>query len=282
MAECPFSPIFGRYHNHEDCTEQAASYYHRSGRFICPTCKTSSPSFQQLLKNHIDHLTYFSAKKTSMAVTEEKEEPMPMEELTRAKHINWSKTGFILTPKALYAKKALVNVKNRDKKSFIWAVLASLHYNDISNNKNRVSQYEPFLAELKYEESDMPMRICNIPKFERQNPFLSINVLQWNPNSISRNIYHPSFSLIHRTTNVNNNNSKAVNLLHQEGSPHYFAITNLNRLLNQDKDEGSRRIRRKWCHRCMHSFWSKSALEKHTSICLRDNISYPKPLIKLV
>ena len=64
---------------------------------------------------------------------------------------------YIPTPSSLLAKKAVINVKNNDNLCFIYAVLAKLKENVITQNRERVSKYLPFMSELKYDVKDMPM-----------------------------------------------------------------------------------------------------------------------------
>ena len=75
---------------------------------------------------------------------------------------------------------AVVNPKNKyDSKCFLYSILAVLKFDVIEKNRQWISNYIPFLNELKYNEGDMPMRLSNIPKFERQNPQLRINIMQY-------------------------------------------------------------------------------------------------------
>ena len=74
--------------------------------------------------------------------------------------------SYIPTPITLQSKHAIVNVKNyRDNLCFLYSVLAVRKYNDIPHNRERVGNYIPFLSELVYDESDMPMKLSNITNF---------------------------------------------------------------------------------------------------------------------
>jgi len=76
----------------------------------------------------------------------------------------------------LAKKQAVVNVKNTsDSKCFVWSVLAALHRG--ARDPNRLHNYRPHENTLNTSGLTFPMPIKDIPKFEKQNPSISINVL---------------------------------------------------------------------------------------------------------
>ena len=58
-----------------------------------------------------------------------------------------------------------MNVQNEDNKCFLYSVLAKLH--PVEKNTERLSNYEPYIEELKTDGISMPMRLQQIPKFEK-------------------------------------------------------------------------------------------------------------------
>ena len=67
----------------------------------------------------------------------------------------------------------ILNIRNQDNKCFIWSVLASIHpANDL---KYRVEHYTGYEHELNLTGINLPMKISQIPKFEKQNR-ISVNV----------------------------------------------------------------------------------------------------------
>ena len=88
--------------------------------------------------------------------------------------------SYIPTPASLVnGKNGIVNPKNkRDHLCFLYAILAVVKYDEIDDHHSRISNYVGYLDELKYDEASMPMRVSNIPKFERHNPQYRINVMQ--------------------------------------------------------------------------------------------------------
>src|SRR6188508_128987 len=88
-------------------------------------------------------------------------------------------SSYIPLPKFLINKKALVNIQNTDECCFKWSVLASLHPSEGDNpHPNRVNQYKKYSSELNFDNIVFPVKLCDIPKFEEQNPNLTIGVLQ--------------------------------------------------------------------------------------------------------
>ena len=76
--------------------------------------------------------------------------------------------------------KATVNVKNEDKLCFLYSILAVTKYADVTSNRYRTSHYTEFLTEFKTEADWFPMKMVDIPKFERANPGYAVTVFQYN------------------------------------------------------------------------------------------------------
>ena len=90
---------------------------------------------------------------------------------------------WIPLPKEVADKKAIINVKNKDNKCFLWCVLRALNQRD--DHAERVDQ------ELKTKENTLnmegieyPRSLKDLNKFEQQNPTISITVLGYEGKSI--------------------------------------------------------------------------------------------------
>ena len=86
---------------------------------------------------------------------------------------------WIPLPKELADKKAIINMKNKDNKCFMWSVLRAL--NPKTNNPERIDK------ELMEKEDTLnmkgiqyPVSLKDIDRFEKQNPEISITVLGFN------------------------------------------------------------------------------------------------------
>jgi len=85
-------------------------------------------------------------------------------------------SSFIPTPPALAGKRALKNTQNVDDNwCFQYSILASLH--PVNRSTHLPSSYVKFMRELNMNGIDSPVTLSSIPKFEQQNPSISVNVL---------------------------------------------------------------------------------------------------------
>ena len=125
-------------------------------------------------------------------------------------------SSYIELPPDYQNSKSVINIKNDDNYCFLWCILA--HIFPVEKDKNRVSNYYPYFYSLDITDIYFPMRVKDIPKFERKNN-LNINV----------------FELINDTLNpiqINTNyNEKQIDLLLYEN--HYCLITKLHTLINK-------------------------------------------------
>ena len=213
--------------------------------------------------------------------------------------------SYIPTPFELENKHAIVNVANKqDNFCFLYAILSILKYAEISINRCRPNQHRQYFDEFIFSETDMPMKLCDIAKFERVNN-LSVNVIKYvKPMFDWRNVASSSslnddddddddddeivrqndnFHILYRSTNIAHD-VKHVNLLllEENGNFHYTGITDLNRLMNSHTNGyNSRRTRRIWCQQCLRSFKHDGiAYEKHLPMCaalLHQPVHYELP-----
>ena len=164
---------------------------------------------------------------------------------------------WIPLPKELADKKAIINMKNKDNKCFMWSVLRALNLKN--NNSERVDK-ELMEKEdtLNMKGIEYPVSLKDISKFEKQNPEISITVLGFNekdkvyPLHISEYIYNRKHSII-------------LLLIERDGVKHYCLVKNSSRLLSKQVSahKGGTHI----CFRCLNPFWSHESLEKHWEYC---------------
>ena len=146
-------------------------------------------------------------------------------------------------------------------------------------NLNRPCKYQEFLHEINYDESEMPMKLFNIPSFERKNQGIAVNVIRYVEDDMAnaededeeQDIYHHSrFHLAYRSINLQKINAIHLNLLliEKSGIFHYIAVTDLNRLLNTHQNGySSTPIYRKWCSKCLTGFRKTDSFDKHLPLC---------------
>ena len=164
---------------------------------------------------------------------------------------------WIPLPKELADKKAIINMKNKDNKCFMWCVIRKLNPKD--DNAERVDK------ELRKKENTLnmegiqyPVSLKDIDRFEKQNPEISITVLGFNekdkvhPLRVSEYIYNRKHNII-------------LLLIERDGVKHYCLVKNQSRLLSKQISvhKGGTHI----CFRCLNPFWSHKSLEKHWEYC---------------
>ena len=162
---------------------------------------------------------------------------------------------WIALPKALANKNAIINLKNKDNKCFMWSVLRKL--NPTKDNPGRIDKkLKEKENTLNMEGIEYPVSLKDIDKFERQNPSISITVLGYEGKSVC----------IHRNSNNTNREHDVILLLiEEEGVSHYCLVKNLSRLLSSQVS--NHKEKHHFCLRCLNSFWTHKSLNKHLEYC---------------
>ena len=129
-------------------------------------------------------------------------------------------SSYIPLPDWITKKKAILNIKNKDDKCFLWCVLRYL------NPKGKNAE---LLTDLKQKENSLntkgikfPIKLKDIPKFEKLNPDLpGINVFSVN----DKNKFYPL-----RKAQRNPQETIDLFLYEEDGKYHYSLIRNFSRL----------------------------------------------------
>ena len=172
---------------------------------------------------------------------------------------NWDPLNagsYIKLPKSLRDKKAIINMKNKDDKCFLWCVLRAL--NPIEKNKERIDN------NLKSKEDTLnmkgikyPVSFRDIDRFESLNPNISITVLGYNQDGRVYPLKVSNFTgCEHDIT---------LMLLKNGENSHYCLVNNMSTLLTSqiNKHKGTRNI----CLNCFNGYNTKQALEEHKEYC---------------
>ena len=134
-------------------------------------------------------------------------------------------SSYIPTPSELLRKQAVLNIQNFDDNYCkLYAILAHIHPLTREDHQSRPQKYMKFMSELNYEGLEFSLMITDVPKLEKMNPDISINVLFYE----NRNSF-PLYNSSHR------NRKHHVNLLlimdEKSGTSHYLLIRSLSRLV---------------------------------------------------
>ena len=170
-------------------------------------------------------------------------------------------SSYIKLPDWIKNKKAIINMKNKDDKCFIWCVLRYLHPKPRDNE--RISDLKKYEKELVTKGIKFPMSIKDINKFEKLNPNIpSITVF-----SVEEKIIYPL-----KLSEKNCKKSIDLFLFEENGKCHYSLIKNLHRLIGSQitktKVIGGVFI----CKRCLCHFKVKESFDKHSQYCKNNKI----------
>lgn len=160
-------------------------------------------------------------------------------------------------------KRCIVNVKNDDFRCFLWSVLALMFpvEND-DTSAEVVHSYPQNIHDIfNLSKLEMPLKLTDIAKFEKQNPSISVNVfgLDFKSKCVQGPLYHTKSVKEHH-----------ANLLYFQKTPyskvgHYCLIKDLAGLVKSSvtKHKGDFFI----CDYCLNHFSQESKLEAHVKIC---------------
>ena len=168
-------------------------------------------------------------------------------------------SSYCKLPKSFCNSKSIVKIQNNDNYCFLWSMLA--HKYNVDNHRERVSHYTNHFHELNQGDIQFPMKIKDIPTFERLNN-LNINVFELSAND-------KSLSPIYVNKNYYD---EQIDLLLYEN--HYCLITNLHNFCKNNEHYNH------LCRRCLNTYDNQSKLEEHMLRCFEQkvcNISYMHP-----
>ena len=156
--------------------------------------------------------------------------------------------------KELADKKAIINMKNKDNKCFLWCVLRALNPKD--DHAERVDK-ELMEKEntLNMEGIEYPVSLKDINKFEKQNPSISITVLG----------YEESVYPLRNSKCMDREHNITLMLIGKNEVKHYCLVKSISRLLSSQTTKGKRK--EYFCLRCLNPFWCQEALSRHQEYC---------------
>ena len=185
-------------------------------------------------------------------------------------------SSYIDLPPELKNKKAIVNMKNKDNKCFLWSVLRGL--NPKNDHPERINDLKSKENTLNMEGIDYPVSLKDIKRFEKQNPDISVSVLGY---SKKEKIYPLGDN---NNKNKNKRKHNIVLLLIKDGdNSHYCLVKNLSALLCSQVNKHDHKLY--FCLNCLIGFDTIEKLEKHKEYCdekesIKINMPEPKTFIK--
>ena len=165
-------------------------------------------------------------------------------------------SSYILLPQWISNKKAIVNIKNKDEKCFLWCILRYLHPKE--RDEERLTGLKKYEFSLNTEGITFPMKLKDITKFEKLNPSLpGINVFSVNESKK----FYPL-----RMAERDCLNTIDLFLHEEDGVSHYSLIKNFHRLIKSQKTK-SKDGKIFICKRCFTHYTKEELLEKHIKYC---------------
>ena len=179
-------------------------------------------------------------------------------------------SSYIALPDWIMRKKAIVSIRNKDDKCFLWSILRYLHPRE--RNDCRLADLKQYEHEIKIPKGFVfPVKTNDITKFENANPNLpGINVFSINSD---KKFYTLRLAL------RDPQNSIDLFLYEEDGKCHYSLIKNFSRLLRSQitkRTDEPIHI----CKRCLNGFTKDSILQSHIFYCKKNGTAYvrmPKP-----
>ena len=143
---------------------------------------------------------------------------------------------------------------------FLWSVLAHLHpiADQRKGNPDHVAHYKPYENELDMNNINYPVKLCDIDKFETQNPGISVSVFV-----LSGDNYN--LSPIRIANKVCEKHIQLGLITGENGEAHYFLIKDLSHLVSTQISK--HKEKKLICESCLNPFRLQSALDKHKLIC---------------
>jgi hypothetical protein len=151
----------------------------------------------------------------------------------------------------------VLNVEAQGNECFKYAIVASLHHEEIEDqhNKSRRNFYDRFFQRYDFSTVHFPATADEIVNLMKVNKEIAVNALLYKKNKnneyVITPIYHPPHSEM-------TGRRMATILLVDD---HWLAVTNLDRLLATVQGHSAH------CYRCLRNFHNAELLEKHMAKC---------------
>lgn len=172
-------------------------------------------------------------------------------------------SSYIPLPDWIMRKKAIVSIRNKDNKCFIWSILRYLHPKP--KYDSTLNDLIPYKNELKIPKAfKFPVKVDDITKFENANPKLpGINVFSVDDKKV---IYPLRMALRDPNKTID------LFLYGENGKCHYSLIKNFSRLIRSQKTKCSS-VPLKICKRCFNHFTSEVKFKKHINYCKNNEVA---------
>ena len=101
---------------------------------------------------------------------------------------------FIKTPECIRSKRAVLNSKTNDNKSFQYSVTLSLYHEQIGKNFSRISNIKPYINNFNWDNINFLLTGQDYQNFEINNSSTALNILQMNDQQKIDYLYESKFN----------------------------------------------------------------------------------------
>ena len=166
-------------------------------------------------------------------------------------------SSYIKLPKELKNKKAIINMKNKDDKCFMWCVLRALNPSKDKHPSRIDKDLKSKEHTLNMDGITYPVDFRGIDRFEKQNLKISISVLGYNEDE---KVYPLKLS---KYTGCEHD---IILLLIKDGdNSHYCLVKNISALLYSQINK--HKEKRYFCLNCFNGFNTPESLNNHKEYC---------------
>lgn len=193
-----------------------------------------------------------------------------------AKYDPYKASSYIQAPKEIVNKRAILNVKNKDDKCFLWAILSALYPCD--THPELVSKYITYEDSLNMYGIKYPVSIHDIGKFEINNN-IGINLYTYDLKTEYKDKKRITSYITYPLRCTKKKYDKIIDLYviySGEGKIedgeivglkyHYCWIKNLDRLVSAQISKAKKKVY--VCRFCLSHFYDKDKHSNHSDNCL--------------
>jgi len=192
--------------------------------------------------------------------------------------VSYGISTYIKVPKFLQKSKSILNIQNNDPYCFLWSLMASKFPCNYLKHPTKTSSYAShrFQDVFKYEGIKFPIKMKDIPKFEKMNS-ISINVFGISekkkilPIQLSSFDFEEKVNLLVLEKNIHDDDYDDDEDCSRNIVYHFALIKNLSGLLS--KQLPNKKNKKFFCDRCFQHFKAQSNLDKHYILCRRKNFT---------
>ena len=202
-------------------------------------------------------------------------------EIVMFQYVPLQGSAFFETPSYLPGK-TVINIKNKDEKCFMYAILCSymkliLKIDSNGMHFERVSTYKDYLTSLNFNNINWPATQNDYSTFEINNTDYCLYVYGYD---IDTGIYSIYTSQNTRKFDITQTNALPILLISDSdlNKSHYFPIINFNPFIRKARNGDHKYL---FCYHCLNSYTTEELFTNHLTNCklndedTKTNYKYP-------